>query len=162
MNWRKYDEKLREEFSVEFNPETGEFIVYTTKIGKRERREEVGRYLTYSDVRDALFDKFYKDFDRPSPNAIAFGWNPNETVWNRTRAGREVKDSVSLIEGTKEIEVERITPKEITIKIKKAPPTIISVHSIYPQYLAGLKKRHEFAVKRMSRMKRKGFRKLKK
>ena len=139
--------------------EDGAFVVYTTKIGKREAREEVGRYLTYSDARDAMFDKFFKDFDRPSPNAIASGWSPRESVWDRTRKGREVKDSVSMIEGTKEVEVQKVTDKEMIIKIKKAPPTIISVHSIYPQYLQGLRRRHDMAVKKMARKKRLGFRK---
>jgi hypothetical protein len=136
-------------------------VVYTTKIGKRETREEVGRFLTYSDARDAMFDKFYKDFDRPSKNAINAGWSPDEPIWNRTRKGRQCKDSISIVEGTKEIEVERVTPEEMVIKIKKAPPTIISVHSIYPTYLKGVRKRHELAVKRMAQKKRMGFRKLK-
>jgi hypothetical protein len=106
-----------------------------------------------------MFDKFYKDFDRPSQNAINAGWSPNERIWNKTRAGRETLQSISIVEGTKEIEVTEVTPKTVTIKIKKAPPTIISVHSIYPEYLANVKRRHAQAIKRLSRKKRMGFRK---
>jgi len=156
----KYDQKLREEYEVV--AEDGFFIVYTTKIGQREAREEVGRFGSYSDARDAMFVKFFKDFDRPSKSAIEAGWSPNQSVWDRTRKGMEVKHSISIIEGTKEVKVTEITPKKMKIEITKpTAPTIISVHNIYPSYLKSVRQKHEKAVRRMARMKRIGFRRRK-
>jgi len=160
IDGRKYDEKLREEFSVTY--EDGVFVVTTTKIGQREAREEVGRFGSYSDARDAMFVKFFKDFDRPSKSAIEAGWSPNQSVWDRTRKGMEVKHSISIIEGTKEVKVTEITPKKMKIEITKpTAPTIISVHNIYPSYLKNVRQKHEKAVRRMARMKRIGFRRRK-
>jgi hypothetical protein len=110
-----------------------------------------------------MFDKFFKDFDRPSQNAIQSGWSPNTPIWDKTKKGLEVKKSISIIEGTKEISIERVTPKEVTIKIRRpAPPTMITVREIYPAYFKGLRSRHKGAIARMARKKRVGFRKIKK
>jgi len=108
-----------------------------------------------------MFTKFFNDFDRPSKKAISAGWSPYSKIWNRTRKGRETTQSISIVEGSKSIAVERVTPREITLKIRKAPPTIITVHSIYPSYREKIKKAHYKAIAKMARMKRKGFRKSK-
>lgn len=65
----KYDEKLREEYEVEIT-DRGTFRVYTTKIGQKNVFDYVGEFSSYSDVRDALFGKFFMDFNRPSEYAI--------------------------------------------------------------------------------------------
>lgn len=152
----KYDSQLREEYEVEITSENT-FRLYATKIAKRDVRDFVGEFRTYEEVRDTMFGKFFKDFNRPSEYAIHYGGrSPMETLWDYTEKGRQVKGSISIVEGSKTITVVEAKPRVITVKIKKAPPFILTISGLYPKYFEKSRERHERRLARLRRAKRGG------
>ncbi len=154
----KYDEKLREEYDVEITDE-GKFRVTTTRIGQRSVIDFVGEFDSYDEAREVMFGKFNQDFNRPSEYSIKFaGRSPAERVWDYTDKGRQVKSSISMTEGTKSIQVVEVRPRVVTVKIRKAPPFILTVRDIHPRYFEKVRERHEVRLTRLRRMGRKSFR----
>lgn len=111
-----------------------------------------------------MFGKFNQDFNRPSEYAIKFGGaSPAEEVWTSQKA-REMKASVSMVEGTNRVEVieirpkDAMRPKEITLKIKQQTPFILTVRDLHPKYFDKIRERHDVRLTRLRRLRRKGFR----
>ena len=95
----KYDDEVREEFAVTINEE-GKFDVEITRVARKSVTGTLGTFDTYEEARDAMFNKFFDDFNRPSENAINYGGrSPLENVWDYTEDGRKAKASTSMVEG---------------------------------------------------------------
>jgi hypothetical protein len=153
---RKYDEKLREEFEILQNPD-GSFSVEVTRVGKKTVVDDMGNFRTYEEAKEAMFEKFNQDFNRPSEMAIrAKGYSPLERVWDATDAGRQVKHSISIIEGETAFTAEQTRPKEQVIKIRTDVPVMITVRELYPRYFNGIVERHRRRISRMRGTRRMG------
>lgn len=150
----KYDENLREEGDINITADN-RFELRVTKVGKRNVDESEGTFDSYDDAKKALFEKFFRDFNRPSENAIRHaGRSPAERVWDYTPEGRELKNSVSIIEGEKKVEVVSYTPKSLTITIPKGAPLEISIRTLYPRYFTKMRQRKATRKWKMTGVKR--------
>jgi hypothetical protein len=140
--------------------------VEITKVGQNTRlSEDLGTFNTYEEAKASLFERFDDLFNRPSEYSIRAGKrSPNEKVWDTTQRGREVKASISIIEGDEaeavlgaRVESIETTPKgrkmkSFTIRVPDiGMPTIISVRTLYPAYFKHVSETHS---KRMARLKR--------
>jgi hypothetical protein len=152
----KYDEKLRVEYEVEITSRNT-FRLYATKVSKRNVHEYLGEFKSYKEAREFMFTKFYNDFNRPSEYSIRYaGASPLQKIWDYTKDGRQVKNSISIVEGSKTVRVVEYKPKVITLKIRKEAPLAITVSSLYPKYFEKKRERHERRLQRLRRMKRRG------
>jgi len=146
----KYDEELRKEYEIEITDE-GKFRINTTRVGQRIITDYVDEVDSYEEAREICFEKFFRDFNRLSEMAIATGISPLERVWDYSKEEREVKASISMVEGTKEIQVVEYTPTFVTIKIMENPPFILTLRELHSNYFEMIRKKHE---KRLTRLKR--------
>jgi len=154
----KYDTRLREEYDVEITDD-GKYRVTTTRVGERSVSDFVGEFDSYEEARETMFAKFEQDFNRPSEMSIQqAGRSPTERVWDYTTGGRQVKASISIVEGSKTIQVVEVKPRVVTLKIRKAPPFVLTVKDIHPKYFDKLRVRHEKRLARLRRLRRKSFR----
>ena len=154
----KYDTRLREEYDVEVTKD-GKFRVTTTRVSQRNVIDFVGEFENYEEAREIMFAKFNQDFNRPSEFAIRHGGrSPAERVWDYTEGGRKVKASISIVEGSKSVQVVEYKPRVVTLKIRKQAPLVVSVRSLYPKYFEKSREKHDVRLTRLRRMRRKSFR----
>jgi hypothetical protein len=82
------------------------------------------------------------------------GHSPFERVWDSSEAGREVKASITLVEGDARI-IQSAVPvagKQV-VTIETKTPAIITVRTMYPKYFDETIARHD---RRISMLRRKG------
>jgi len=124
----------------------------------------LGTFSSYEEAKARLYDRFDELFNRPSKNAIEHGASPRAKVWDYTEKGRDVKRSISIIEGD---EVQAVLGASVT-SVQMSPkgrkqksyqiripdmgmPTIITVRTLYPSYFKHVK---QIQAKRIGRVKR--------
>lgn len=150
-------QKLREEYEVEITKE-GKYRVTTTRVSQRNVTDFVGEFDTYDEARDIMFNKFEQDFNRPSEFSIRHaGRSPKEKIWDYTPKGREVKASISIIEGTNKfetVEVRKATktrPAVVQVRLETTAPTHITVRSLYPTFFDKRRQSQKGRLKRLRR-----------